>query len=215
MITVFRPIIDRMKLLYLKRREDMAEPVYETFGACKHLDAGRLRESTLPDGRRLQPFFLLVGNERPETATPIQFVGNVCQEVTWQGIDHEGYHSAELAIVHFLMTANHPRFGRLTIVHDTSRPGGFGRIRAVNRGKPFPIIHTTRLHVTAVADELPGTVLQNEGPPLEFISEPSSQWPPENAVYTLQVNVNFQNRRDRAPMQITATSGSVLVGVRS
>jgi hypothetical protein len=179
---------------------------------CSHRDA-MIAETQLSDGTRAKPFFLYAGNVEPREAEPIQFFGNVYQEITWEGTDDKGYQAAELEVVHFNMTAEHPQFGKLTITIDASRPGGSATLRAVNRGSKFPVIHTTRLHVTAVSSAMPNVILQNQGPPLEFKSEPLSVWPPVNTIYTLRTKVQFEDRRNPGQVFVTASAGAVMVGV--
>lgn len=111
------------------------------------------------------------------------------------------------------MVANHPDFGKLTISHDLSRPGTLATLRATSPGAKFPVVHTTRLHITAVSTALPGVILQNAGPPLEFKSDPLSEWPPKDRIYKLQTIVNFEDRRDPGMALLSATDGAVLVGV--
>jgi hypothetical protein len=190
----------------------MAEVVYNVAGACFHRDRVQFAEFVRRTGTPAKPFFLYAGDRKSRDAEPIQFVGQVIQEVVWQGLREDGHHGADLATVYFNMTAEHPQFGTLTIAYDASRPGGGATLRAVERGKPFPVIHTTKLHVIAVSSALPGLVLQNQGPPLRFISSPSPQWPPENTIYTLKVKVRFEDRYNRGPVVINASAGSALVG---
>jgi hypothetical protein len=158
------------------------------------------------------PLFMNIGPKVLPELEPIRFVGEVYQEVTWQGVDEEGYYMAELMVVRFNMTSDHPQLGHLIINVDASRPGNKGSLKSVNPGNPFPVIHTTCLHVTATSSVLPGEVLQNYGPPLCFVSDPSPSWPPIQTIYTLPVNVQFQSRRVRGPAVATVSRGSVLVG---
>jgi hypothetical protein len=172
---------------------------YQKSSTCPHASleaAGRL----LADGQLARPFFLYPGEQESAATSPIQFQGQVCQDITWQGVDQDGHHVALLAIVHFVMIADDPNFGRLTIVHDALRPGSVGFLRSVAPGEEFPVIHTTRVHVTAFSDALPGVVLQNRGMPLEFVGEPSSSWPPKDVVYTLKVNISLRTDSTQVPL---------------
>lgn len=149
----------------------------------------------------------------PANAMPVQFVGEVYQEITWQGTDHAGFRAAILQIVRFHMVADHPDFGRMTFTHDTSRPGTSATLRSVAVGQKFPVVHTTRLHVTAVAAAHPSVILQNAGEPLEFKSEPLTEWPPADTIYKLRTVVRFEDRRNPGPVLLSASDGAVLVGV--
>ncbi len=184
---------------------------YDAHIMCTHSDAA-ISTYTMADGTRAKPFFLFKGAKLPKSAKPVQFFGEVYQEITWQGIDPAGHPVAELQVVRFSMTADHPEFGRLTISHDLSRPGTLATLRAQRPGKKYPVVHTTRLHVTAVSSALPGVILQNAGPPLEFKSDPLDEWPPKDRIYKLQTIVQFEDRRSPGTALLSATDGAVLVG---
>lgn len=184
---------------------------YEARVMCTHRDARAAQVFHLADGTIARPFYLY-NIDLPSDTEPVQFIGQVYQEITWQGLDDEGYRAAELAVVHFNMTADHPQFGKLTITHDTSRPGTGATLRSLRPQEKFPVIHSTRLHVTAVSSLLPGTILQNAGPPLEFRSEPLTSWPPEETIYKLRTWVHFEDRRNPGRVFVTASDGAVLVG---
>lgn len=144
---------------------------------------------------------------------PLDFEGQTCQIVVNQGVAPDGHSIADLEITEFAMTSVHPVFGELVISLDTSRPV-VSTLRSVNPGADFPVIHTTRIHVIATAGSMPGVVLRNQGPPLEFIGDPSDSWPPTNNVYTLPVPVNFEDRENPGPILLTACPGSVVVAGR-
>ena len=188
-----------------------ADP-YEAHIMCGHKDALK-SVYHMADGTKAKPFFLYTGAKPSKTAKPVQFLGEVYQEITWQGLDSNGYRIAELQVVRFHMTADHPDFGRLTISHDLSRPGTSATLRALQPGQKFPVVHTTRLHITAVSTALPGVLLQNAGSPLEFKSDPLLEWPPKDRIYKLQTLVNFEDRRRPGTALLSATDGAVLVGV--
>jgi hypothetical protein len=141
--------------------------------------------------------------------SPLDFSGSIHQEITEQGVDSEGHSYAKLQVTSFQMTANHPLFGRIQLSLDTTRPGAVSTLRSVNPGSDFPVIHTTRLYVTGVADSLPGVVLQSQGDPVEFVGNPSNTWPPTANVYTLQKNVVFEDRAHPGTALITACAGAV------
>lgn len=188
-----------------------ADP-YDAHIMCAHKDAMK-SVYVLADGTRAKPFYLFTSTKLPKSAKPVQFLGEVYQEITWQGVDSAGYRIAELQVVRFSMAADHPEFGRLTIAHDLSRPGTMATLRAQQPGKKFPVVHTTRLHVTAVSTSLPGVILQNAGPPLEFKSDPLDEWPPKDRIYKLQTVVQFEDRRSPGIVLLSATDGAVLVGI--
>ena len=185
---------------------------YDARIMCAHRDA-RGSVFQLADGSTAGPFYLYVGRSVTSGATPVQFVGEVYQEITWQGVDPAGYRVAELEVVRFNMAADHPHFGRLTISHDHSRPGTMATLRATLIGAKFPVVHTTRLHITAVSSALPGVILQNAGPPIEFKSDPLPEWPPKDRIYKLQTVVEFEDRRNPGVALLSASDGAVLVGV--
>ena len=141
--------------------------------------------------------------------SPLNFSGSIRQEITAQGIDSEDHSYAQLQVTSFQMTANHPLFGRIQLALDTTRPRPVSTLRSVNPGSEFPVIHTTRLYVTGVADSLPGVVLQSQGDPVEFVGNPSATWPPTSNVYTLQKNVVFEDRAHPGTALITACAGAV------
>ena len=203
-------------LTYLRLRGQeigtMNTDPYDVHIMCAHA-SGADTIYVLADGTRAKPFFLYVGVKPPKNAAPTQFIGEVYQEITWQGLDANGHRLAELQVVRFNMTADHPDFGKLTISHDHSRPGTSATLRALQPGKKYPVVHTTRLHVTAVSSALPGVILQNSGPPLEFKSDPLSEWPPKDRIYKLQTVVNFEDRRAPGKALLSATDGAVRVGV--
>ena len=142
---------------------------------------------------------------------PTDFDGEICQVITNQGIDQDGHPFAELEVTSFEMLGMHPVFGKLTITLDESRPGAASTLRSVNPGADFPVTHVTRIHVNAVAENLPGIVLQNQGPPLEFTSQPLASWPPTMNTYDLPVAVPFEDRDNPGMALITACPGSVTV----
>jgi hypothetical protein len=144
---------------------------------------------------------------------PMDFAGDVYQEIIREGVDDEGRQFAELGVVRFLMVGPHPKLGDLTVTLDASRPGVVGLLRAVKPRSKFPVVHTTRIHVIATASEVPGLVLQNQGPPLKFVSDPLKEWPPHNAVYRLTAKVRFEDRANPGDVVATASDGPVLVGV--
>jgi len=185
---------------------------YKLSSACVHSDRLKFEDFVRRTGVSAKPFFLYAGDKRARDAEPVQFVGQVIQEVVWQGLRKDGHYGADLAIIYFNMTADHPQFGTLNIAYDASRPGGEATLRAVERGKEFPVIHTTRLHVIALSSAFPGLVLQNQGSPLQFISSPTSEWPPKNNIYKLKVKIGFEDRYNRGPVIINASAGSALVG---
>ena len=189
----------------------IADP-YESRIMCGHRDAMQ-PTYTMADGSKAKPFFLYTGAHPLSGARPVQFLGEVYQEITWQGLDSLGYRVAELQVVRFNMVADHPIFGKLTISHDLSRPGTSATLRGTTPGNKFPVVHTTRLHVTAVSTALPGVILQNAGPPLEFKSDPLAEWPPRDRIYKLQTVVDFEDRRSPGIALLSATDGAVLVGV--
>lgn len=158
-------------------------------------------------------FALWPGETRPESVETerIRFDGDVYQEITWQGLGQDGHQLAHLEIVRFQMVGKHPELGTLSVSLDTSRPGGVAFLRAESVGKKFPVIHTTRLHIVATTPMLPGVVLQNQGPPLEFVSEPSATWPPENTIYRLGVPIPFEDRQKPGTRVATASEGTVMV----
>jgi hypothetical protein len=160
-------------------------------------------------------FALWPGEARPADADAelerIPFNGDVYQEIVSEGFDSDGHQTALLQIVRFQMTGKHPDLGTLDISLDTSRPGGVANLRAVKAGQRFPVVHTTRLNVIATTPTLPGVVLQNKGAPLEFVSEPSPTWPPENTIYRLGVPVVFEDRGKPGHGAVTASEGSVTV----
>ena len=190
-----------------------ADP-YDAHIMCAHA-SGVQDLYIMADGTKAKPFFLYAGAKPSKGAKPTQFLGEVYQEITWQGFDANGHRLAELQVVRFHMTADHPTFGKLTISHDLSRPGTSATLRALHPGQKFPVVHTTRLHITAVSTALPGVILQNAGPPLEFKSDPLPEWPPKDRIYKLQTVVNFEDRRAPGVALLSATDGVVLVGVTS
>jgi hypothetical protein len=156
-------------------------------------------------------FSIWIGDDPPDDPPRIPFVGDVYQEISWEGFDHEGHQCALLQIVKFQMTGEHPDFGTLTISLDSTRPGVVASLRALDAGAKFPIVHTTRLHVIATASAIPGVLLQDQGPPLEFISEPSESWPPVDTVYRLGVPVKFEDRENPGTVLVSAGEGAVMV----
>jgi hypothetical protein len=178
---------------------------YEISALCGH--------KSLRGDARAPGFAVWLGADPPaEEPEPIPFSGEVYQEISWEGIDSDGHQTAQLQIVRFHMSGEHPQFGWLSISLDTTRPGVVASLRAVQPGQKFPVVHTTRLHVTATAPALPDVLLQDQGPPLEFVSEPSPVWPPEDTIYRLAVPVHFEDRANPGPVAVTASSGAVLVG---
>jgi hypothetical protein len=109
------------------------------------------------------------------------------------------------------MVGEHPQLGTLNISLDTSRPGGVAMLEAQSPGQKYPVVHSTRLHVIATSSILPGVLLQNRGAPLEFVSEPSPVWPPEDTVYQLGVPVVFEDRENPGAAVAMASAGSVSV----
>jgi hypothetical protein len=160
-------------------------------------------------------FGLWAGEEPPSDPERIPFSGDVYQEITWEGTDSAGRQCAQLRIVKFQMIGDHPDLGRLNISLDTSRPGCVATLAALSPGEKYPVIHTTRLHVVATSSIIPGILLQNRGVPLEFVSEPSEVWPPEDTIYELGVPVVFEDRQNPGPALATASAGSVSVGALS
>lgn len=184
---------------------------YAIHPMCGHMDK-RQQSYVLRDGTEVPAYFLYTGESEPDKPDFIQFLGDVYQEISWEGFDEEGHQVADLAIIRFLMRAEHPHFGDLYITHDNSRPGGLATLRSVDPGKKFPVIHTTRLHVIATASKLPGVILQNQGSPLEFISDLLDQWPPEDTVYRLRVGVSFEPRSNPGVVVMRTNAGAALVG---
>jgi hypothetical protein len=161
-------------------------------------------------------FALWLGETPPDDDPQrIPFSGDVYQEITWEGVDSDGFQSAQLRIIKFQMTGEHPQLGTLVVSLDTSRPGGVALLKAQSAGQKYPVVHTTRLHVIATSSVLPGVLLQNRGAPLEFVAEPSPVWPPEDTVYELGVPVVFEDRENPGPPAATASAGSVSVSTVS
>ena len=184
---------------------------YQKSSTCPHSSL-RVERRRLSDGSEASPFYIYPDENEVLRSEPIQFTGEVCQDIVWQGLDADGHYAAQLADVRFVMTAQDPNLGHLSIVHDATRPGGFGRLRSLERGKEFPVLHTTRVHVTAVSSAMPGVVLQNHGLPLKFVAQPSMDWPPKEVIYTLMFKIKFEVRLHPGQILVTATAGSVVVG---
>lgn len=142
---------------------------------------------------------------------PTNFAGVVSQQIHCQTQATDNRFTAELDISRFDMTGTHPTLGALSISLDKTRPGVSASLRSVNPNAPFPVIHTTRINVTATAQNLPGVVLQNQGAPLEFTSDPSNSWPPTTNTYTLPIPIVFEDRDHPGSPLMTACPGSVTV----
>ena len=169
--------------------------------------------------RHGQPLQLVVGSSLvgcDAGTEPTQFEGDICQIITVQGVDGDGHSVADLEVVHFDMIGFHPVFGTMMIELDTSRPVPPSTLRSVRPGADFPVVHTTFINITATAENFPGIVLQNAGPPLEFTGDPSDTWPPTENVYTLPVPVPFEDRDNPGAILITVCpAASVSRGTRS
>jgi hypothetical protein len=172
---------------------------------CMHKD----RMGMTVEGVRPNYFTIDEGGVRSERSVEVLFLGEVHQEIVFEGVDSNGYQFADLRLVFFAMEGNHPRYGRLKIVHDTQRPGTFGRLLAVDAGQKFPVVHTTYLNVLAVAEKMPGIVLQNRGAPLRFVSERLTAWPPTSNVYHLRTDVEFEARANPGPVVLSARAAPV------
>lgn len=185
---------------------------YDIHPMCYHRDALRRSSFTLHDGTVVEALHMYTGAEEPDKPEYIQFFGDVYQEIVSEGIDDNGFQWAELAVVRFNMTAKHPNMGELVISYDSSRPGNRATLRAVDSGRKFPAVHRTRMHVTATASTIPGTILQNQGAPLDFLSDQLDEWPPTESVYRLAVKVPFELRQKPGTIVVTSNAGAALVG---
>jgi hypothetical protein len=179
---------------------------------CCHRDAAAVKIFTLSSGVKVPAFTIYAGEVEPEEQVYVQFVGSVFQEVQSQYIDIDQHQVAELVTLRFQMTAKTPDFGSMLVTLDHTRPGAFARVRAIQPGNKFPVIHTTRLHVIATVNSMPGLLLQNAGPPLEFISDELNVWPPEDAVYRLKTKVPFERRGNPGQTLISLNAGAAIVG---
>jgi hypothetical protein len=92
--------------------------------------------------------------------------------------------AALLRLVLFIVEGIHPKYGRIQMMNDALRAGTYGYLLALAKGSKYPVVHTTYLNVVAVAENMPGMVLQNKDP-LKFVSEPLNEWPPKNNIYYL------------------------------
>jgi hypothetical protein len=171
---------------------------------CQHKD-----RAMLVHGKRPCYFLIDEGGVSSQQSIEILFLGQVYQEVEFEGADSNGYQFANLRLVYFGMEGIHPRYGKIKIAHDTQRSGTFGRLLAATAGSKFPVIHTTYLNVLAVAENLPGIILQNKGAPLTFVSEPLTRWPPDQTLYYLNTDVDFEERANPGPVVMTARQAVV------
>lgn len=192
---------------------------YQESANCGHRSS-LPEEKTLFDGSKVGPFRLGIGDDKKWDPVPLELFGEVSQEIIWEGLDVDGHQVAELQVVRFYMIADHPQLGHLVITHDATRPGQRAFLRAVKAGNKFPAIHTSSLHVVASASKFPGVLLQNQGPPLQFVSELLEEWPPKERIYRLPVDVPFAPRPTPADRQekgvsirplIRASAGGVVV----
>jgi hypothetical protein len=181
---------------------DSTQDPYQASAYCFHRSLGENKGTG---------FALWLGDDQPDDPQRIPFSGDVFQEISWEGVDSEGHQTAQLRVVKFHMTGEHPQLGSLNILLDASRPGGVASLRAQSADEKYPVVHTTRLHVIATSSILPGVLLQNQGAPLEFVSDPSPTWPPEDTIYRLGVPVTFEDRQNPGTPTATASTGSVSV----
>jgi hypothetical protein len=163
------------------------------------------------DGQRVCYFMIDEGGIKSSSSVEILFLGQVHQEIEFEGTDSNGFQFARLRLVYFGMEGDHPKFGRIRIAHDTQRPGTFATLLASKPGQKFPVIHTTYLNILAVADNMPGVVLQNKGAPLRFVSDPLQDWPPRSNIYTLKTDVEFEERQNPGPVVMAARKSVVLL----
>jgi len=144
-----------------------------------------------------------------DTSAEIEVLGQVYQEIVQESVDSNGFQFAQLRVVLFCVEGDHPVYGRMQILLDTSRPGTYGYLLATQPGEQYPVIHTTYLNVVAVAEKFPGLVLQNRGDPLMFVSDPLTAWPPDNNVYRLKLDVDFEPRANPGATILTARKAPV------
>jgi len=153
-----------------------------------------------------------VANCEPGTA-PSDFQGAVSEQVVYQGVGADGHPFAQLKTTSFEVETDHPVYGHIHISLDPSRPIA-SSLWSQSEGGDYPVVHTTRLNVTAVAENLPGIVLRNQQP-IEFVGKPTDSWPAPSNVYTLQSNVVFEDRDNPGPVLVTACAGQVGVSTDS
>lgn len=195
---------------------------FEPYGLdaiCRQRNVGGTQPLTMKDGTVVEPLFLYGDSDAAADREYVEFAGDVFHEIACEGIYDEklgvydvGTQWAELNIVRFSMSARHSALGDLAISLDNSRSGSRASLRAVTPNAKFPVLHRTRLFITATVSAMPGVILQNRGAPLFIQSDHLDQWPPVDSLYRLNVKVPLERRDRPGKVVITLNPGAMRVG---
>lgn len=195
---------------------------FEPYGLdaiCQQRHVGGTQPLTMNDGVVVEPLFLHGDTEAAVDREYVEFAGDVFHEIVCEGIYDKklgvydvGTQWAELNVVRFSMSAKHSTLGYLAISLDNSRSGSRASLRSVTPNAKFPVLHRTRLFITATASAMPGVILQNRGAPLFIQSDHLDEWPPVDNIYRFNVKVPLERRDRPGEIVITFNPGAMRVG---